>query len=383
MPTKPLKNATNQESSQRRPGRPRGSKNKPPESVHGASVQVSDEAGAQTQAMILQRIQELEARNAAQDAENARLRAQLAATSNNSNDEPDLVDQHELEVDELDNRDDSGRSMHQTGVEDEDEELAGAKDKDQEAENRARKRRRENLEQLVEKRRRPNQLPTSSGHPTEDNTSKIPKPKGQAGKDYSLQVKMGLSKSTKGRLRYNSILRSVRDAVSESRIAWQKAWSEISASEKAILFTVLTVHIRQLRERHPILARFENDWATEAMVRQYMKNKRKTHYAQGSLMVAEKYGHLKENSAKRDQSKSRKRKGLEDYEHRKAKAKEAKRKEKVKRRRLRRAVDDDDDDGGNERPDPEFVEGSKDSAGAEDSAEDAGGDIDENQEDDG
>ncbi|THU79775.1 hypothetical protein K435DRAFT_810422, partial [Dendrothele bispora CBS 962.96] len=149
----------------------------------------------------------------------------------------------------------------------------------------------------------------------------------------------------------------------------------------------LTVCICQLRERHPILARFENDWATEAMVRQYTKNKRKTHYAQGSLVVAEKYSHLKENAAKRDPSKSRKRKGLEDYERRKAKAKEAKRKEKVKRQRVRRAVEDDDDDNGGERPDPEFVEGSsKDSAGAslEDSAEeDAGGENDENEEDDG
>jgi hypothetical protein len=96
----------------------------------------------------------------------------------------------------------------------------------------------------------------SSTRPTAA-AAQIPKPKGQAGKDYSLQVKMGLSKSTKGHLNYNAILvrvlllwngsmltvmlqRSVRDAVSESRIAWQKPWAAIPASEKAILFSVVS-----------------------------------------------------------------------------------------------------------------------------------------------
>jgi hypothetical protein len=138
----------------------------------------------------------------------------------------------------------------------------------------------------------------------------------------------------------------------------------------------------QLRERHSYLQRFENDWATEAMVRQYTKNKRKTHYSQGTLKVDEKYRHLKDNAAKRDQSKSRKRKGLEDYEKRKAKAKEAKRRGKGKRRLSRRVEDDNEE--------PEFVEGSsKDGAGDDDSGEkdtrddNDGGNNDENSDDDG
>ncbi len=78
-----------------------------------------------------------------------------------------------------------------------------------------------------------------------------------------------------------------------------------------------------MREKNPLLKRFENDWASEAMVRQYLKNKRKRAYEQGALEVPDKYKYLKANAGMRDQAKSRKKKALQVYE---AKKREKKRK---------------------------------------------------------
>jgi hypothetical protein len=53
-----------------------------------------------------------------------------------------------------------------------------------------------------------------------------------------------------------------------------------------------------------------NDWATEEIVKQYMKNKRKHHYRHGWLDVPERYKYLKNNSDKRNPNGSRRKKGL-------------------------------------------------------------------------
>lgn len=65
--------------------------------------------------------------------------------------------------------------------------------------------------------------------------------------------------------------------------------------------------LMQARGRHPILAKYANDWATEEIVKQFVKNKRRYAYRNGWLDVPEKYKYLKTNSAKRDPSASRKR----------------------------------------------------------------------------
>jgi hypothetical protein len=59
------------------------------------------------------------------------------------------------------------------------------------------------------------------------------------------------------------------------------------------------------RDQNPYLKRFQNDWATEEIVKQYFKNKRKNHYKKGWLTVPEKYKHLKGNSNRRNASGSR------------------------------------------------------------------------------
>lgn len=47
------------------------------------------------------------------------------------------------------------------------------------------------------------------------------------------------------------------------------------------------------------LERYEQDWATEGLARQYMKNRRNYNYRQGRLDVPENYQYLKDNAAKR------------------------------------------------------------------------------------
>ncbi|CAA7267807.1 unnamed protein product [Cyclocybe aegerita] len=123
-------------------------------------------------------------------------------------------------------------------------------------------------------------------------------PKGTAGKDFSIQVSMGLAGSTKKHAKYTAILRSLRDLVLQSRINWELPWAQIPASKKAKLFQVA-------REHHPVLKRYMNDWATEEIIKHYMKNKRAHHYASGWLEVPAKYDYLKENASKRDPNRSR------------------------------------------------------------------------------
>ncbi|KAF9256710.1 hypothetical protein L218DRAFT_1007096 [Marasmius fiardii PR-910] len=86
----------------------------------------------------------------------------------------------------------------------------------------------------------------------------IPKPKGQMSKDWTLNVEMKLTRSKKGLDTYTSLLRSSHYVVYQSQIPWEKyQWKDISSANKAILHAVM-------RERDPILARYENDWASES-----------------------------------------------------------------------------------------------------------------------
>ncbi|KAJ7575262.1 hypothetical protein C8J56DRAFT_1063515 [Mycena floridula] len=150
--------------------------------------------------------------------------------------------------------------------------------------------------------------------------AKIAKPKGR---NYSLQVEMGLSGSTKKTRQYNTILREVRDLSLNAQLPWDKAWADISARAKADFFAVVAA-------RHPFLAKFRNNWATEKIVRQYLSNKRKTNYKKGTMDVPAKYSHLKDNAAKRDQSKSWKKTAVIILEAKKQEKCRANRQEKKK-----------------------------------------------------
>ncbi|KAK0458710.1 uncharacterized protein EV420DRAFT_1479409 [Desarmillaria tabescens] len=187
---------------------------------------------------------------------------------------------------------------------------------------------------------------TASGPET-----KVPKPKGQPGKDYSIAEKMGLARSRKKRDRYNALLRSARDLTLNACLPFERAWQDIPAASKATLFAVA-------HDMHPFLSRFENDWATEVIIQQFMKNKCKTLYKAGSLEKPKGYDHLKENSAKRDQSKSCKKTVIVIYETNKRAQKSAKEGQKRLRRLARMVIGDEEDGDSREQGQDEFIQGS-------------------------
>ena len=114
--------------------------------------------------------------------------------------------------------------------------------------------------------------------------------------------------------------RNLRDLTLNARINWEVPWAQVPARDKAKLFEVVscehpsndisTHRDPQAREQHPFLARFERDWATEEIVKQFVKNKRKHHYAHGWLEVPAKFAYLRENSMRRNPTASRSKKGL-------------------------------------------------------------------------
>ncbi|THU94388.1 hypothetical protein K435DRAFT_860581 [Dendrothele bispora CBS 962.96] len=374
----PLSEATNTTAKPR--GRPRGARNKTTTAV---DVTVN--------ADILARIEQLEAEKSARDAENARLRAQLADQNNTNRDrqhhEERFGSTNGSDVDPPVESNDSQGSEHIYNLNPDIENSpplradnpASLFDDNNELETLAdRQRKHQRLERLAEQRRERDRDMQTASQPTasrtvatnqhDDSAPRIPKPKGQAGKDYMIAIEMGLSKSTRGQQSYNTILRSAQDVVSESRIAWQAKWADILADQKAIMFAVL-------RERHPFLKRFENDWASEAIIRQYLKNKKKTHYRQGTLEVTRpterrnrlytrlftpQYGYLRTNAAARDQSKSRKCKAIQDHQRRKENARAAKERRKARKegqQRLRRIIDEEPEEE-SEKGRDKFIEGS-------------------------
>ncbi|KAJ7759478.1 hypothetical protein B0H14DRAFT_2634423 [Mycena olivaceomarginata] len=65
--------------------------------------------------------------------------------------------------------------------------------------------------------------------------------------------------------------RNVRDLVLNAQINWELPWKRIPVQQKASLFDIA-------RGRHPYLAEFHNDWATEEIVKQFIKNRRNNAY---------------------------------------------------------------------------------------------------------
>jgi hypothetical protein len=103
------------------------------------------------------------------------------------------------------------------------------------------------------------------------------------------------------------------------------------------------------RERHPILKHFQNDWATEEIVKQYIKNKRRHGYKKGFLEPPTQYAYLKANSAKRDPSAPRGKRADAARTAKKAAVKKAVAKKnstsaKAKGKKKMVVVDDDDDE---------------------------------------
>lgn len=112
--------------------------------------------------------------------------------------------------------------------------------------------------------------------------------------------------------------RNLHDLVLAARINWECPWKDTPAAAKATFFEVVSYFRTftwilptfpiQARERHPYLAEFQNDWATEELAKQYIKNKRNNAYKKKYIPVLPQYGYLKANAAKRNPSAQRGRK---------------------------------------------------------------------------
>ncbi|KAI0826956.1 hypothetical protein BC628DRAFT_1418998 [Trametes gibbosa] len=75
---------------------------------------------------------------------------------------------------------------------------------------------------------------------------------------------------------YAEIQCTIRSLVIRSQLDWTDDFRRQDTDKLATMF-------RAARKAHPILRRFVNNWATAAIARQYMQNKRKHAYKQGYI----------------------------------------------------------------------------------------------------
>ncbi|KAJ7110209.1 hypothetical protein C8R43DRAFT_1113767 [Mycena crocata] len=147
----------------------------------------------------------------------------------------------------------------------------------------------------AELRKRVQVLTAGKPSATAGSIQMVPRPAGSAGKDFNIQDAMGLCGNEKDHEMYKALMRNVRELTHQAGVNWELPWAKTPADVKAKLFAVA-------RERHPIFKRYVNDWATEELVKQYIKNKRRNAYKNGWLEAPAEYAYLKSNSAKRDPS---------------------------------------------------------------------------------
>ncbi|KAF5309635.1 hypothetical protein D9758_018933 [Tetrapyrgos nigripes] len=126
--------------------------------------------------------------------------------------------------------------------------------------------------------------------PPSTDTATIPRPRGTAGKDFSIQVAMNLAGSVAKDVKYKALQRRVKDLVGHARVPYDIPWKDVAVQTKSLLFEAA-------RQDQPFLRRYQNDWATEELSKQYLKNKRKNAYKNGWLKVSDKYTYLKQNAA--------------------------------------------------------------------------------------
>jgi hypothetical protein len=91
--------------------------------------------------------------------------------------------------------------------------------------------------------------------------------------------------------------RDIRDLVHTARLDMKLDYRKQSVTSLGNLFSVVRVTRRifhtpansadQARDVHPYLARFENDWATGDIVKQYLRNRRKYMARQSKQIVEE------------------------------------------------------------------------------------------------
>ncbi|KAJ7206494.1 hypothetical protein GGX14DRAFT_457089, partial [Mycena pura] len=163
----------------------------------------------------------------------------------------------------------------------------------------------------------------------EESREPTPRPTGTAGTHFSIIAEMRLDSNRQDHAQLSTIQRNLRELFGNSRINWELLWAQVPAAAKAQLFAIA-------RKHHPYLAEFQNDWATEEIVKQYVKNKRNNAYKKGYIDVPPKCAYLKENAAKRDPSKPRGKKASKPSKSRAIRADAAK---DAQRRKARQHAD--------------------------------------------
>ncbi|KAI0785438.1 hypothetical protein BC629DRAFT_519160 [Irpex lacteus] len=99
----------------------------------------------------------------------------------------------------------------------------------------------------------------------------IPKPKGSAGggrRGFHLQDEMGLADDDEGQRRYNMILATVRELAHAARLDLSCPYRRVTPENLNKIFS-------SARKLHPYLTRFENDWATAEILKQYLSSARR------------------------------------------------------------------------------------------------------------
>ncbi|KAI1795372.1 hypothetical protein LXA43DRAFT_1091026 [Ganoderma leucocontextum] len=100
------------------------------------------------------------------------------------------------------------------------------------------------------------------------NMAQVPRP---AGSTWSIRESMKVTQAE-----YAEIQRTIRSLVIRAALDWTDDFRHLDPEKLAQLF-------RAARAAHPILQRYANNWATAAIARQYMQNKRKHAYKQGYI----------------------------------------------------------------------------------------------------
>ncbi|KAI0758441.1 hypothetical protein BC629DRAFT_1598034 [Irpex lacteus] len=99
----------------------------------------------------------------------------------------------------------------------------------------------------------------------------IPKPRGK----FSLRQAMGLGDPEK-KIQYRAIQRTIHELVILASINWKLDYRKQDPIKLGNLF-------QAANEDHPILATFENNWATAELIKQFLQNRRKYAYSLGIL----------------------------------------------------------------------------------------------------
>ncbi|KAI8998958.1 hypothetical protein BD414DRAFT_533757 [Trametes punicea] len=112
----------------------------------------------------------------------------------------------------------------------------------------------------------------------------IPRPKPQKGRHIRIRQGMRIDLSD-----YKAIQRTIRKLVVKVSLDWTKDFRLQDAEKLAMLYSLA-------RQAYPVLGRYEDNWATAELAKQYMQNARSHARSEGYLEKAGRKGKEREQS---------------------------------------------------------------------------------------